>query len=98
MRIETKWKQTGMEEMLVPELLNNSQFFPGAVEDFLQAWTLILQVFGFTPYRKVVTQNPPAGLFPKCCIMARLAFGESEKWPLPWERRKRNELSYLQMQ
>lgn len=90
--------KVGMEEMLSPELLNHSQFFPGAAEDFPQAWTLILQVFGFTPHHKVVTQNPPASLFPKCCIMARLAFGESEKCPLPWARRKQNELSYLQMQ
>lgn len=75
-------------------VIKQPQFFPGTAEDFLQEWTLI-QVFGFTPHHKVVTQNPPSSLIPKCCIMARLAFGESDKWPLPWARRKQNELSYL---
>lgn len=86
-----------MEEMLIPELLNNLQFFPEAVENFLQSWTLILQVFGFTPFWIVITQNNPASLFQKCYTMAGLAFSETEKWTLTWDRKKLNELSYLQM-
>lgn len=87
-----------MEEMLIPELLNQSQLLPGAAEDFPQARALMLQVFGFTPHPKALIQNPPASLLPKCPIMARMAFGGSEKCPLPWERRKKNALSYLQVQ
>lgn len=46
-----------MEEMRIPELPNNSVLFPEAVEDWLQAWTSILQVSGFTPLSIVVTQK-----------------------------------------
>lgn len=87
-----------MGEMLILEFLNNLQLSREAVEDFLQAWTLILQVSRFTQLWIVVTQNNPAGLFQKCNIMARLAFGETEKWTLTRDRKMLNELSYLQMQ
>lgn len=87
-----------MEEMLILELLNNLQFSPEAAEDFLQAWTLILQVSRFTQLQIVVTQNNPDDVFQKCDVMARLAFGETEKWTLTQDRKKLNELSYLQMQ
>lgn len=98
--MKNKWKKIRIEwnKCWTLSYLNNLQFFPEAVEDFLQAWTLILQVFGFTPLWIVVTQNNPASLFQKCYIMAGLAFSETEKWTLAWDRKKLNELSYLQMQ
>lgn len=98
--MENKWKKIRIEwkKCWTLSYLNNLQFFPEAVEDFLQAWTLILQVSGFTPLWIVVTQNNPASLFQKCYIMAGLAFSETEKWTLAWDRKKLNEVSYLQMQ
>lgn len=60
-----KEKWSGLEETLIPELLNNLLFFPEAVEDFLQAWTLILQVYGFTALWMVVIQKSPASRFQK---------------------------------
>lgn len=86
-----------MEEIPISKSLNNC-FFPQAVEDFLQGLTLILQISGFTSFQIVVTQNNPPSLFSKCCIMAGLASSETEKWILTWDRRKLNELSYLQKQ
>lgn len=78
--------------MAVNERRSGGNVDPGVLKplsalpsSFLQAWPLILQKFGFTPHPKAVPQTPPAGLFPKCCIMA---FGGSEKCPLARERRR----------
>lgn len=93
--MKENWNE--MEEMLTPELLNNLQFIPEAAEDFLQTWALMFQVSVFTPFWIVVTQNDTASLFQKYYVMAGLAFSETEKQTLTWDRKKLNELSYLQM-